>query len=422
MCGLAVAFDGYDLIVYGAVLPALLEYQPWGLTAEQAGAIGSYAVIGMMFGALIAGTVTDIIGRRKTLLICVSWFSLVTALCGVAPTPEIFGLFRFLAGIGLDGLIPVAAALTLEYAPRHRRNLTYLAMMASYNVGGLVAAGLAIVLIPAFGWQVMFFVALLPLLIVVPLGLKYMPESISFLLVEGRREEAETLSRRHGIPLQEIARTVEKEEGIALQGGKLHALKTLVSRLYLVRTLAFWVAAFMGLMLIYGLSTWLPEVMRVAGYSVGSALSFLVLFNVGAIVGCLLAGWLADRLGAKLVCGLFFSTAAVGIALLSIGMPLLLTYVFAGLAGAGTFGGMTLVYANVGQYYPVSSRATALGWAAGIGRVGAITGPILGGILVGAGLAVPWGFYVFALAGPIAAIILFLMPRSPAHAEEAEWM
>lgn len=183
MCGLAVAFDGYDLIVYGAVLPALLEYQPWGLTAEQAGAIGSYAVIGMMFGALIAGTVTDIIGRRKTLLICVSWFSLVTALCGVAPTPEIFGLFRFLAGIGLDGLIPVAAALTLEYAPRHRRNLTYLAMMASYNVGGLVAAGLAIVLIPAFGWQVMFFVALLPLLIVVPLGLKYMPESISFLLV-----------------------------------------------------------------------------------------------------------------------------------------------------------------------------------------------------------------------------------------------
>jgi AAHS family benzoate transporter-like MFS transporter len=422
LCGLAVAFDGYDLIVYGAVLPALLEYQPWGLTAEQAGAIGSYAVIGMMFGALIAGTVTDIIGRRKTLLICVSWFSLVTALCGVAPTPEIFGLFRFLAGIGLDGLIPVAAALTLEYAPRHRRNLTYLAMMASYNVGGLVAAGLAIVLIPAFGWQVMFFVALLPLLIVVPLGLKYMPESISFLLVEGRREEAETLSRRHGIPLQEIARTVEKEEGIALQGGKLHALKTLVSRLYLVRTLAFWVAAFMGLMLIYGLSTWLPEVMRVAGYSVGSALSFLVLFNVGAIVGCLLAGWLADRLGAKLVCGLFFSTAAVGIALLSIGMPLLLTYVFAGLAGAGTFGGMTLVYANVGQYYPVSSRATALGWAAGIGRVGAITGPILGGILVGAGLAVPWGFYVFALAGPIAAIILFLMPRSPAHAEEAEWM
>ncbi len=295
-------------------------------------------------------------------------------------------------------------------------------MMASYNVGGLLAAGLAIPLIPAFGWRVMFFLALVPFLIVVPLGLKYMPESISFLLAEGRREEAETLSRRYGIPLQEIARTVEKEEETAVHEGKLHALKTLVSRLYLVRTLAFWVAAFMGLMLIYGLSIWLPEVMRVAGYSVGSALSFLVLFNVGAIVGSLAAGWLADRLGAKLVCGLFFSTAAVGIALLSLGMPLLLTYVFAGLAGAGTFGGMTLVYANVGQHYPASSRATALGWAAGVGRVGAITGPILGGILVGAGLAVPWGFYVFALAGVIAATILFLMPRSLAHAEEAEWM
>ncbi len=422
LCGFAVGFDGYDLIVYGTVIPSLLAYEPWGLTPERVGVIGSYAVIGMLIGALFAGTVTDIIGRRKALLICVTWFSVFTALCGVVPSPELFGLCRFLAGIGLGGLIPVATALTLEYAPGHRRNITYTAMMASYNVGGLLAAGLAILLIPVFGWQVMFFIALVPLVIVVPLGLKYLPESISFLVAQNRRREAETLSRRFGVPLQEVAKTVEKEEEIAVHEGRFHGLKTITSKIYLLRSVAFWAASFCGLMLIYGFSTWLPGVMTEAGYSVGSALSFLLLFQGGAVIGNLVAGGLADRFGTKIICGLFFAIAAIGIALLSVKMPLVLTYLFAGVAGAGVFAAMVLVYSYIGQYYPASSRATALGWAAGIGRAGAIVGPILGGFLVGAGLAVPWGFYSFAIAGVIAALIIFLLPRSPISAEKAQWM
>jgi AAHS family benzoate transporter-like MFS transporter len=384
--------------------------------------IGSYAVIGMLFGALLAGSVTDIIGRRRALLICVTWFSVFTAACGLAPSPEMFGLFRFLAGIGLGGLIPVATALTLEYAPGHRRNIIYTAMMACYNVGGLLAAGLAILLIPIFGWQVMFLIALVPLFIVVPLGLKYLPESISFLVAQGRRDEADALSRRFDLPIQEVIRTVEREEETAVHGGKLHALKTILGRLFFLRSVAFWAASFCGLMLIYGFSTWLPDTMTRAGYSVGSALSFLLLFQAGAVVGNLVAGGLADRFGTKMICGLFFAIAATGISLLSVEMPLVLTYLFAGVAGAGVFAAMVLVYSYIGQYYPASSRATALGWAAGIGRTGAIFGPILGGLLVGAGLAVPWGFYSFAIAGVVAALIIFVMPRSPAASEGAEWM
>lgn len=422
LCGFAVGFDGYDLIVYGTVVPALLEYQAWGLTPERVGVIGSYAIIGMLVGALLAGTVTDMIGRRKALLICVTWFSIFTAACGVAPSPEIFGLFRFLAGIGLGGLIPVATALTLEYAPGHRRNLIYTAMMATYNVGGILAAGLAILLIPRFGWQIMFLIAIVPLLIVVPLGLKYLPESISFLVAQGRRDEAESLSRRFGVPMQEVAKTVEQEEATASHEGKLHGLKTVLSRLYFLRSVAFWAASFCGLMLIYGFSTWLPDTMTRAGYSVGSALSFLLLFQGGAVIGNLVAGGLADRFGTKIICGLFFAIAAIGISMLSIKMPLVLTYLFAGVAGAGVFAAMVLVYSYIGQYYPASSRATALGWAAGIGRTGAIVGPILGGFLAGAGLAVPWGFYSFAIAGVIAALIIFLLPKSPMHVERSAWM
>jgi MFS transporter, AAHS family, benzoate transport protein len=376
----------------------------------------------MLVGALLAGTVTDIIGRRKALLICVSWFSIFTAACGVAPSPELFGLFRFLAGIGLGGLIPVATALTLEYAPGRRRNITYTAMMAAYNVGGLLAAGLAIVLIPRFGWQIMFLVALVPLFVVVPLGLKYLPESLSFLVAQGRRDEAESLSRRFGVPMQEVTRAIEKEEETASHEGRLHGLKTILGRLYFLRSVAFWAASFCGLMLIYGFSTWLPDTMTRAGYSVGSALSFLLLFQGGAVIGNLVAGGLADKFGTKLICGLFFAVAAIGISMLSVKMSLVLIYLFAGVAGAGVFAAMVLVYSYIGQYYPASSRATALGWAAGIGRTGAIVGPILGGFLAGAGLAVPWGFYSFAIAGVIAALIVFLLPRSPAYVEKAEWM
>jgi AAHS family benzoate transporter-like MFS transporter len=147
-----------------------------------------------------------------------------------------------------------------------------------------------------------------------------------------------------------------------------------------------------------------------------------LLVQGGAVISNLVAGGLADRLGTKLVCGLFFAIAAIGIALLSVKMPLVLIYLFAGVAGAGVFAAMVLVYAYFGQYYPASRRATALGWAAGVGRPGAIFGPIIGGLLVGAGLAVPWGFYTFALAGVIAAVIIFITPKSPAAAEKAEWM
>ena len=105
-----ILFDGYDLIVYGAVVPALLRYEPWGLTPTDAGLIGSYALIGMLVGALVAGAVTDLVGRRKVLLISVSWFSLTMAACALAPSAELFGLFRLLGGLGLGGVFPTAIA------------------------------------------------------------------------------------------------------------------------------------------------------------------------------------------------------------------------------------------------------------------------------------------------------------------------
>jgi benzoate transport len=412
LCWVAVALDGFDLVVLGAVTPALLGYEAWGLTPPQVGTITSFGLVGMMIGALGIGTLADVIGRRTAIMISVAGFSVFTALLGLAPSPEVFGLFRFLAGLGLGGLIPTAATLVSEYARMRRGSSSITFMMTGYHVGGVLTAVLAILILPALDWRAMFVIGGLPALVLIPLMLKYLPESPSFLVARGRRDEAEALAARHGIPL---APDEVRAEERASEGGGLGAIKTLFSGGYLLGTLAFSVASFMGLLLVYGLNQWLPTIMRDAGYALGAALAFLLVLNLGAVIGLLFAGPVADRYGSKTVNVAWFALAAVSLFLLSVQLPLVLTYLAVLVTGVWVFSAQVLLYAYVSKHYPTSGRGTALGWAAGIGRVGAICGPLLGGLLVGAGLAVPWGFYAFALVGLLGAIFIGLVPRSPAE-------
>jgi benzoate transport len=416
LCWTAVALDGFDLVVLGAVTPALLEYQAWGLTPPQVGAIVSYGLVGMLIGALGIGTLADVIGRRSSIMLSVVVFSVFTALLAFAPSPAIFGIFRFLAGLGLGGLIPTAATLVSEYANTRRSSSSITFMMTGYHVGGVLTALLAIPIIPALGWRAMFVVGAVPALVLVPLMLSKLPESPGFLVASGRRAEAEELAERHGIALpSEGVHRVEAEERAA-EEGRFGGVKTLFSGGYLLGTLAFSVASFMGLLLVYGLNQWLPTIMREAGYALGAALAFLLVLNLGAVVGLLFAGPVADRYGSKVACAVWFALAAISLFVLSIQMPLVLTYLAVFLTGVWVFSAQVLLYAYVSRFYPTSGRGTALGWAAGIGRLGAICGPILGGILIGAQLAIPWGFYAFALVGLLGTIFILFVPRSPAEA------
>ncbi len=415
LCWLAVALDGFDLVVLGAVTPALLEYEAWGLSPATVGAITSYGLVGMMIGALSIGTISDLIGRRTAVMVSVTSFSVFTALLAFAPSPEIFGLLRFLAGLGLGGLIPTAATLVSEYAHLRRGSSSITFMMTGYHVGGVLTALLAIPILPSLGWRAMFVIGAVPALVLVPLMIRNLPESPSFLVARGRRDEAEDLAERYGIDLEpEEVREVQAEER-ASEGGRFGALKTLFSGGYVLGTLAFWVASFMGLLLVYGLNQWLPTIMRDAGYALGAALAFLLVLNVGAVIGLLVAGPVADRYGSKVVCAGWFALSAVFLFLLSVQLPLPLTYLVVLITGVFVFSAQVLLYAYVSKHYPTSGRGTALGWAAGIGRIGAICGPLLGGLLLGAGLAVPWGFYAFALVGLAGAVFIALVPRSPAE-------
>jgi MFS family permease len=187
---------------------------------------------------------------------------------------------------------------------------------------------------------------------------------------------------------------------------------------YLRVSIGLWVASFMGLLLVYGLNTWLPKIMGEAGYSIKAGTGLLLALNVGAVIGLLIAGGICDSRGNKPTVLLWFGLAAAFLALLSIKMDnTLVVYAAVLLAGIFVFSAQVLVYAFVGHLYPTEIRGTALGMAAGVGRVGAIVGPFLGGALVTAGIAYPWGFYAFAVAALLAVLALSTVP---AHMREPE--
>ena len=400
LCALLLIFDGYDLFIYGVVLPSIM--QEWGLTPLQAGALGSYALFGMMFGALAFGTLADRIGRKKGIAICFALFSSATIVNGFASNPTEFGICRFLAGLGCGGLMPNAVALMNEYAPKRLRSTLVAIMFSGYSVGGMLAAGVGIYMLPRFGWEAMFFAAAVPLLLL-PLILWKLPESVGFLVRQGRHEQAREMLLKiqpglHIDAADQLHMSDSKGKGVAVfelfRDGRA------------LRTLCLWLAFFCCLLMVYALSSWLPKLMANAGYSLGSSLSFLLALNFGGMAGAILGGWLGDRFNLSKVMVAFFVAAAVSISLLGFKSPTPLLYLLIFVAGATTIGTQILLYAGAAQFYGLSIRSTGLGWASGIGRNGAIVGPLLGGALMGINLPLQLNFLAFAVPGAIAAIAM----------------
>jgi len=398
LCWILVLLDGIDYFVYSGVVPIMLEDKGFGFTPADIGTMGSLATFGMLIGALAAGTVTDMIGRRKVLIAGVTLFSLASAATALAPTVEVFGATRFIAGLGLGGLLPTAIAMAMEFAPARRKNLAVTITMTAHQAGGVIAGLLGITFAMDFGWRSVFWLGGLPLIVVLPVLVVMLPESPAFLLAKGRTEQARAMLAARGVGLEHF-----EEKRQAKEAGGLRAL---FARRVWRSTILLWVTTFFGLMLVYGVSVWLPNLMRDNGYDLGASIAFLIVINAGGIVGMLVAGTLADRFNARAVAILWFLITCLGLIVFSVQMPLALTYAVVFVTGGCLFSAQTLVYAAAGSYFPANARATSIGWTAGVGRWGAVFGPVFGGWLAATGnLGLP--FYGFAAAAALAALSLF---------------
>ncbi len=402
-CALIIIFDGYDLAVAGIALPSIM--QSMGVDATQAGFMVSSALFGMMFGAIFLGTIADRIGRRWAIAICILLFSVFTAAAGFTSDPVAFSVTRFLAGLGIGGVMPNVVAQMTEYSPRRIRGTMVTLMFSGYSVGGMLAAVVGKGLIESYGWQSVFIAAGLPVLLI-PMVMKSLPESMPFLIRAGRLDEVKQVLSR-----LEPAYRPQADDRFALP--ELKAGEAPIGKLFQdgrgFSTVMFWVAFFMCLFMVYALSSWLAKLMASAGYSLGSALTFVLVLNFGAMIGAVGGGWLADRFNIKHVLVGMYALAAVSITLLGYPVPTPVLFVLVGLAGASTIGTQIVTYAYAGQFYPMAARGTGIGWASGVGRSGAILAPIVIGMLVGMALPLQQNFVAIAIPAVIAALAVSMI-------------
>ncbi|MFL6634710.1 MAG: MFS transporter [Massilia sp.] len=406
-CATIIVCDGYDVAVAGIALPSIMKEM--GVNAQSAGFMVSSALFGMMVGGVLLGTIADRIGRLRAIAICLALFSVFNAAAGFAGNPYAFSALRFLAGLGMGGVMPNVVAHMTEYSPKKIRSTMVTLMFSGYAVGGMIAALVGKGLIEHSGWSSVFLVAGLPV-VLIPIVLKGMPESMPFLISRGRRGELQRILSRlqPGYRAQATDRftlpAADSVQGAPI--GKLFQDGRGFS------TVMFWVAFFMCLFMVYALSSWLAKLMAGAGHSLGSALTLVLVLNFGAMIGAVGGGWLADRFNIKYVLIGMYLLAALSITLLGYPVPPALLFILVGLAGACTIGTQIVTYAYAGQYYSMAVRATGIGWASGVGRGGAILGPIIMGTLVGVSLPIEQTFMAISIPAVIAACAVALISHT----------
>jgi MFS transporter, AAHS family, benzoate transport protein len=407
--GIAV-MDGFDVTIFGAVVPSLLKAKVWGLSAAGLGLIGSLSPLGLMIGAILVGTLSDSFGRRTVLLSCFGSFAALTMLCAVAPNAWIFGTLRLLAGLGFGGALPSAFALIQDYSPRHRRQFMVGVISSSGSVGSVLAAIVTAALIQVAGWQEVFLVGGGLGIALVPVAFFLLPESITFLTVRGRFAEASALADKYGVQLQEdesVTETAARGEAQDRSSG----LRQMFRPGFRLATVLFAFLAACALFVQGTEAVWLSQILISNGYGFGSGIAFLGIYYAGYAIGAQGLGYLADRIGSRTIIAISFACHAVLISLLVVRMPGGLAGVLVLLAGMCAVQN-ALLAGFAGVYYPGNARGNAFGLVSGVGRISGVLGPTIVGALIGAGFAPAQLLFVLAAVAVVGAVVTPLVPRN----------
>lgn len=402
ICFLIAALDGFDTQAMAFVAPALGP--AWGLEHHQLGPIFSASLVGSLIGALLLGPAGDRWGRRPVLIASMLVFGLTSLVLTQATTVPELMVGRLVTGLGLGGAVPALIALTAEYSPRHRRASLIMLMFSGFPIGAVAGSLLSAWMIPVFGWESVFLVGglapLASLLVVIPL----LPESLAHLKARGADDKAARILARVGAPVEAAALHVEPHH--RAQG----SIRQLFEEKRAVGTLLIWTTFALSLLLSYFIISWLPTLMREAGLPVRGALLTSAALNLGSVAGSLVFARMVDRRGPHGILASAYLVGGVMVALIGMAtgsMGLLIAAVAA--AGFFSIGAQLCMAAVAAEYYPERLRGTGIGWSMGIGRIGAVAGPTIAGVLLSFGIERGPLFIIAGVVSVLAATCVWLL-------------
>jgi benzoate transport len=398
LCVLFNMVDGFDITAMAIVASGVAT--DLDLSPDRLGLTFSFALAGMMAGAMGLAPLSDIIGRRKLIIASLLLIGVSIMLTANASTLTEFVALRFISGLGGGALLASQATLAAEYSPEKYRALAVTVVTAGYPAGAMMTSVIGGLVMPEYGWRGMFWIGGIVTLAMAAIALLLIPESLKYLF---DRRPGNALERSNRILLSLGKPTIEALPDVETRNADekrnvLGNMKMLLSDEHWKATLILWATFFMCFGTLYFLMSWIPRLMEQSGFSAEAGRTAFFLFNFSAIIGVFSLGFLATRWKlSKLVSSFLFLSAVAMVAFAAAprNLDLLLAITF--VMGFLQQGGFTGLYAVAAKLYPTSIRSTGIGWAIGLGRFGAVVGPALAGYLIAAGLDMSMNYYLFAI-------------------------
>ena len=401
--------DGFDITAMAIV--ANMVSSELVLTPDLLGWIFSFALAGMMAGAMLLAPVSDIIGRRNMIILSVALVGFSILLTANASTLTEFIILRFISGMGAGAMLASQAALAAEYSPEKYRALSVVVVTSGYPLGAMMTSVVAGLILPEYGWRGMFWFGGALTVSMVIVAWLFIPESLKY-LVESRPKNA--LKRVNVILTRMKKSTLDQLPEMSLTEDKssktvfLQNMRKLLSDDKKVTTLTLWAAFFLCFSTLYFLMSWIPKLIEDSGYESAVGRDAFLLFNLGGVIGIYFTGWLSTRWKLTNIIFVLSILAALGMVIFAMvpnNLSLLLSMIF--LIGILQQGGFTGLYGAAAKAYPTEIRSTGIGWSIGLGRTGAVAGPAAAGYLIAAGFSMSENFIFFSIPMAIGGIIAY---------------
>ena len=404
ICFLMSVLDGMDVLVVSYCAPAIA--QDLNLGPKTLGVVFSAGLIGMAMGAIFLAPYADKFGRKK--LILVSAFIMGLSVLLTAFSENIFQLvfMRVISGLGIGCMLATTATLTSENVLNNSKDFWVSFVISGYPVGAVFSGYIAAAVIPSYGWESMFILAGLVTLIAIPLSYFFLTESPQFYL---KKQPLGALEKVNKIFVKMNFKTLDRLPEVELSLVNNSQFSQLFTSKYKISTLQLWASLFFAFGCLYFLISWIPKLATDAGLSIELAIYAGSIFNVGAFFGIILQGYFSSKIGLKKTISIFLLLTFLLMASFKffIGTDILLPVYF--LLGFSLQGGFVGLYAVAARLYPTEFKTTGVGWAIGMGRIGGILAPLIGGLFISMGLSLSANFFVFSIPALFASVLTYYM-------------